>query len=248
MKTMRDKLNTLENYEKGINFWEYAIKRWQVGIDELLEDERCGIQRNRLTNAEVIRNKKDSISKNYYEIFKIMYSAGYPIFDVRKSFLNYLETKGLVLNGHIHYLDDLDIISVGILLDIDAETMAPFIENIKQVDYQDYLMDFLIRYYRPDWPQHEEIRFKRPYAHAKAIIEAENQEKALGALRNYVFSKWYPGSNDAPWYNSHKSKNPAFHAGYWSFEAGAIAKILNLDDSSLEGQQYYPYDMVHWKG
>ncbi|MDD7379168.1 MAG: DUF1911 domain-containing protein [Lachnospiraceae bacterium] len=35
--------------------------------------------------------------------------------------------------------------------------------------------------------------------------------------------------------------------GYWSFEAGAIAKILNLDDSSLKDVPYYPYDLVHYK-
>ena len=35
--------------------------------------------------------------------------------------------------------------------------------------------------------------------------------------------------------------------GYWSFEAGAIAKILNLDDSNLKDVPYYPYDLVHYK-
>ena len=34
--------------------------------------------------------------------------------------------------------------------------------------------------------------------------------------------------------------------GYWSFESGALVKILGLDDSSLKEVQYYPYDMVHW--
>lgn len=245
---VRDKLNTLENYSKSRDFYCMHNRMIADDILEIEEDEKKGVQKNHFPNARVIRNMNDSIAMNLFKIFKNRYSSGSSMSEVREAFLAYLEIKSLVLNGHIHYLDDLDIISVGILLDIDAETMEPFIENIEQVNYQDYLMDFLIRYYRPDWSQHEEIRFKRPYAHAKAIIEAEDQEKALGALRHYVFSKWYPGSNDAPWYNSHKSKNPAFHDGYWSFEAGAIAKILGLDDSSLEGQQYYPYDMVHWKG
>jgi hypothetical protein len=34
--------------------------------------------------------------------------------------------------------------------------------------------------------------------------------------------------------------------GYWSFENGALVKILGLDDSSLKEVQYYLYDMVHW--
>lgn len=244
---VRDQLNTMENYNKSTEFWNQAIIRWLNDIDNLLEDESNGIQKNRISNQQVIENKKGTIAKYLYEIFKITYSSGYPVTDVKKAFLDYLEAKQPVLDGKMGYLEDLDILSIAILLGIDGETVAPFIENIAQVNYEDYLLDFLIRYYRPDWPQHEEIQFKRPYAHAKKIIEAPDKEKALGALRNYIFSKWYAGSNDAPWYNSHKAKNPAFHAGYWSFEAGAIAKILELDDSSLKDQQYYPYDLVHWK-
>ena len=46
--------------------------------------------------------------------------------------------------------------------------------------------------------------------------------------------------------DSHKSSENVYY-GYWSFEAGAIAKILNLDDSSLKDVPYYPYDLVHYK-
>jgi hypothetical protein len=31
------------------------------------------------------------------------------------------------------------------------------------------------------------------------------------------------------------------------FEQGALVKILGLNDSILKDQQYYPYDMVHWR-
>ena len=44
----------------------------------------------------------------------------------------------------------------------------------------------------------------------------------------------------------HKAKEKLYY-GYWSFEAGAIAKILNLDDSNLKNVPYYPYDLVHYK-
>ena len=41
-------------------------------------------------------------------------------------------------------------------------------------------------------------------------------------------------------------KYGVIHDGYWSFESGALVKVLGLDDSSLKGLPYYPYDMVHW--
>ncbi|MEH7450841.1 PoNe immunity protein domain-containing protein, partial [Bacillus toyonensis] len=46
------------------------------------------------------------------------------------------------------------------------------------------------------------------------------------------------------WYDAHENKHDIY-SGYWSFESGAIAKILKLDDSTLKDSSYYPYDMVH---
>ncbi|AUS05351.1 PoNe immunity protein domain-containing protein [Pseudotamlana carrageenivorans] len=45
-------------------------------------------------------------------------------------------------------------------------------------------------------------------------------------------------------YDSHKSKWNIY-CGYWSFEAAAVVKIMNLDDSSFIDNQYYPKDLVH---
>ena len=47
--------------------------------------------------------------------------------------------------------------------------------------------------------------------------------------------------------NFTKMAKEKLYYGYWSFEAGAIAKILNLDDSNLKNVPYYPYDLVHYK-
>ena len=49
------------------------------------------------------------------------------------------------------------------------------------------------------------------------------------------------------WFDNHKNQQKLYY-GYWSFESGAIAKILQLDDSSLKDAPYYPYDMVHYQG
>jgi hypothetical protein len=63
---------------------------------------------------------------------------------------------------------------------------------------------------------------------------------------DYLKNKWYHGHRDTAWYNRHKRKNSTYD-GYWSFESGAIAKIMGLDDSGWEDLKYYPYDMVHYK-
>ena len=63
-------------------------------------------------------------------------------------------------------------------------------------------------------------------------------------LEKYLKEDWY--NKEYECYEAHKSDQNIYY-GYWSFEAGAIAKILNLDDSNLKNVPYYPYDLVHYK-
>ena len=34
------------------------------------------------------------------------------------------------------------------------------------------------------------------------------------------------------------------YVGYWSFEAGAICKIMGLNPEDFKGENYFPYDLV----
>ncbi|HEL1312258.1 TPA: DUF1910 domain-containing protein, partial [Streptococcus equi subsp. zooepidemicus] len=52
MKT-RDKLNTLENYQKVIMFHQCVIESDLEKIEDLLRDERNGIQKSKIDNQQV---------------------------------------------------------------------------------------------------------------------------------------------------------------------------------------------------
>ena len=56
--------------------------------------------------------------------------------------------------------------------------------------------------------------------------------------------KWYRLHKDDSWYENHKKEGS--YKGYWSWEAGAVTKILGLDDNGYANHPNYPYDMVHW--
>lgn len=89
--------------------------------------------------------------------------------------------------------------------------------------------------------------FPRPYAATKEIVLFAEKDKisSVKRLKKYLSQEWYRGHSGYGWHNIHKI-NIFAHSGYWSFESGALVKILGLDDSSLKEVQYYPYDMVHW--
>lgn len=78
-------------------------------------------------------------------------------------------------------------------------------------------------------------------AYYEALVEKVAAD-AVERLKDYLDNQWYGIHKECAWYGSHKTE---LYYGYWSFEAGAVVKILGLDDAALRDQKYYPYDLVH---
>ena len=63
-------------------------------------------------------------------------------------------------------------------------------------------------------------------------------------LKQILKKGWYNSRREN--YDSH-NRSDYTYCGYWSFEAGAIVKLLGIDDTILKDMKYYPYDLVHYK-
>ncbi len=87
---------------------------------------------------------------------------------------------------------------------------------------------------------------ENPYAKTREIIELAQTDKkeASKRLQKYMEKEWFKGHYDYEWKNAHKEPD---YVGFWSFETAALAKILELDDSSLINNNHYPYDLAHYK-
>lgn len=87
---------------------------------------------------------------------------------------------------------------------------------------------------------------ENPYAKTSEIIELAFRDKVAASkrLQQYMEKEWYKGHYSYGWRNAHKEPG---YVGFWSFETAALAKILNLDDSSLKNSNRYPYDLAHYK-
>ncbi|WP_157908965.1 DUF1911 domain-containing protein [Capnocytophaga canimorsus] len=131
------------------------------------------------------------------------------------------------------------------MIPLENEKKNAFLKFISK-EYSD---DFLINTLVTKTYSTKNVLFPKPYAALKEVIDLANdnqKEKATQRLKKYLDKEWYKGHSDTGWYNSHKSKHNIY-TGYWSFESGALVKILGLDDTLLKDQKYYPYDMVHWQ-
>lgn len=76
------------------------------------------------------------------------------------------------------------------------------------------------------------------------LKQAACEKESVLYLKKYLTNDWY--SEDCGCYEAHKSTQNIYY-GYWSFEAGAVSKILGIEDESLKETPYYPYDLVHFK-
>jgi len=242
---VRDQLNSLEGYQEIINrYTDYIIDR-EEEIKKIVASNERGIQLHKLPNEEVIKNTYDTLSMYKLNRLITMFSMGVAMEEIKEE---YTRTINDIWERSAHYIDTLWMLSIGVMLDVDAHEINKLVDLVKKSKYKDFLFDFLIHSFIPDCEMKTvDFRFK-PYLYTQEIISFAKTDKikSLERLKKYVTKEWYRGHSSAGWYDTHKSKWN-IHSGYWSFESGALAKILGLDDSSLKDTQYYPYDMVHWK-
>ena len=235
-----------EDYLRTINNAEEQIKK-------VTADEEQGIQRYSSDNISIIRAYYLCWFQYGTVVFSAMYSLGEkiedlcPYFDIsvkglENSYQSMFYNTGFCINYNYDAL--LDLISIGILLEIDDNTMKVIADGARFYHANDALVDFLLSAYDIGW-EHCTGKFylPRPYQYTKDIIQTaqEDKEEASRLLEEYVKKKWLSGNG---YKNAHKEKG---YIGVWSYDAAALAKILGLDDSCFKGKKNYPYDLAHYK-
>lgn len=235
-----------ENYLRTLNDAEEQIK-------EVTGNEEQGVQRYPSDNISIIWACHLSRFQYGTVVFSAMYSLGEeveglrPYFDISVSGLKNMYQPMLHRQGfNINYCYNalLDLISIGILLETDDDTMRVIANGARRYNANDALVDFLLSAYDIGWEHHTgKFHIPRPYQYTKDIIltAQEDREGASELLKEYVKKKWLSGSG---FKNAHKEKG---YIGVWSYEAAALAKILGLDDSCFKGKKNYPYDLAHYK-
>ncbi len=229
---MRDKLMD------SIYFEEYILQQKQ----------RMDKFSTKLSNGEVKEERKLPVMKKItdlkYSIFEAQYSKGDDLEILKSYFIEIIHDQLKFWDPVSGYLDMLEIMSIAILFEIDGEEWRALNSLIYNSEIDDWLLGYILNAREENdrylgW----EVRMKNPYQFLKkVIVESEKKEEDL---KVYLEKYWYDGHKEMPWYEIHKAKEKLY-SGYWSFEAGAIAKILNIDDSSLKETPYYPYDLVHY--
>ena len=228
---MRDKIKDVHYFSLFIEKEKYTIQRL---TDAIYSTE---------VNAARIPYLWDAILISHLDIIHAEYSRGANGAKIKELLINLIP----IFENHFKYLagyEDYDImiwiVSLGILCDLELVDFMKITSVVRKYDVQDRLIDFLIQSKQPEWNlSGQNIIQKYPYEKALAIKDHHD-------IKTYLTSFWYKGHSDASWYNSHKNTQLNIYSGYWAWEASAIAKIKNIDDTAINDLKYYPYDAVHW--
>lgn len=246
---VRDKYGTIESFSNLIEEESGFIVEVEKTIERLKDSEIKGIQLYPRPNLDVLEDYKAEKLYYKYDILLASYSVGKDIREIEKQYKDIVPLVKRSWKLRQDYVMLLHILSMGILLQADTNIFRNLANVVTESKLNDFLIDYLIGYKLTDYlPMSEhQFKWKRPYPFLDTIISVAqtNKEEAVKQLKLYLTKKWYRGHSDTGWYNIHVT-NSGSHSGYWSFESGALVKVLGLDDSSLKDLPYYPYDMVHW--
>ena len=226
---MRDTLKNLEYFNNFVNEDSARINRFE---DKLKHGE---------INPERILAVKSKVHDLKLGVLTAKYSRGDDILTLREEYIKLVDGWEEIFETE-YYNKNLKMLSLAILFDVEKSISEKIKLIMGKYNVDDWLIEFFIKSF--DGEQVEEkknLLFNKPFYTLKQVVYEENK---TDLLKKYLRKEWY--NKDCGCYGAHKSKENIYY-GYWSFEAGAIAKILNLEDGDLRDVPYYPYDLVHYK-
>ena len=230
---MRDKKKNFQYFEEYINLHSKLLEKIQINIENSNNDKE---RKERFMMAKGVAE---------YNLLKALYSAGNSLENVKKIYLDFLDDMEYFFNENSSILYMYDVLSLAVLFNIDKKTVNKLFIILEKVNREDGITNLYKKYFEKNIKiENVKSSYGSPYDDLLKIMTKDIKNKK-NELLNYLRNLWYRGHSQAFWYNSHKDKQNSY-VGYWSFEAGVIAKILGIDDSDLKDEPYYPYDLVHY--
>lgn len=225
---MRDNLKNLQYFNDFINEDSARIEKFT----------------NKLINGEVKEERIIPVKSKVHELriglMIARYSRGDEVSILEEEYLKLLSDWEEVWKPE-YYNKNLKMISLAVLFNIDTVRAKKIKDMLEKSNIQDWLLNYFLHSLDSEIKvENKKLIFPNDFTTLQRVVFEEDK---IELLKRYLTKEWY--NEDCDCYEAHKSKQNIYY-GYWSFEAGAIAKILGLDDSELKDVQHYPYDLVHY--
>lgn len=240
--TKREPLMEQKYFDDRVARMEVSAARFEAKIQDPETDED---HRNNLLF---------SMFQNSYERLLTKYSGGFPVSDLKNDFAivverreRYQKSLGRLATNFAaadDYVISLMLLSLGILLDVDASLFARVLATIGN-EGQDKLFERIVSMKTPGRPAGAKMIFPKPFQtlYDASIANESDAPKLISAF----LKTWYPsmGQLGVYWHDNHKGPGGGGFFGYWCLEAAAVVKAFGIDDSDFRDSRYYPKDLVH---
>lgn len=186
------------------------------------------------------------LNRYYFDLIKSMYSLGESYQEIEKVVNNYIETTCEYWTTNRGFETLLNTVSIVVLFKVSGDTLEKLKLLLTAGDGEkivnDIVINELINYLDSSFGRKDGIILHSWIE--DDIVKIINAEKTNRSkqLKEYM-NAWYSKHNGNTWCGTHENDNENY-AGYWSFEAAALAVVFGIDDSDLKDTDYYPYDLV----
>ena len=188
------------------------------------------------------------ISSQAFLKFYTGYSLGYNLDDFKDDIELIINHTLASWEGDV-YEDIEKSLELAIIFDIRSSELNDLINLLQKYNYKDKFLDLLANYLNPEWEiRSDELQFKKAVGPLVEVVELAKTDKtkAVERLKTYLEKQWFNMQKEGLITNKDHLKKDKYR-GYWSIEAAALVKMLNLDDKELKECKYYPYDLAHYK-
>jgi len=138
------------------------------------------------------------------------------------------------------YVGPLQVLSLARLLEIDSGVDELIAATGSQG--MDSIYDFLARPDRVESRVGSSVVWPKPYA---SLLEYLRDPASPGPMQQFL-NHWYNQNRRGITWGSHLTiaEGDRRYSGYWCFEAAAVVKLLQADDSSYRDNAYYPGELL----
>ena len=202
-----------------------------------------------------------SIADDLYDLLSLHYTAGEPLDDLRKEledvvaayeeyqkYLGAYEDAPQMAAFGFGMIDEYErcMQLIGLCYLLHRLDLLPRIAKLQDPGYkgEDTLYEDLLAYDLEGRSDVDQWYHDKPYRDLINSLYRDTPEESLADIKAYC-DTWYPAMKSCPWHDGHTrmTDTDGDYFGYWAFEAGAVAFLLDIDDSTIE-HMVYPKDLV----
>jgi len=150
------------------------------------------------------------------------------------------------------YVQMLQILSLGYLLNIADKDFQKLVKIIDRDNVCDKLFEFIIKKKSTDrkqkCPEQYDSKLSvilKVYDKLRKATMLTEKAEAAKLIKQFLENDWSQLLIKYDCITGPKESKYNLYSGLWCFEAAAVVKIMGLDDSSFIDNQYYPKDLVH---